>query len=375
MMIDEEILEKRKKEWRTFFIMTAVVLLVVLVFFGPQLKYGKESEYTKSLKRAGKWFHNNQDGFFLYYQYDPGEQKHLTGQHPLREMASMWSVGVLGNALGDSSLTSLAERGFIAFSDTFQTDEENGFVYVGVTEYSLKLGYSAFAILTLLEIEHPMKDYYLREFADGILHLQQEDGSFNTYFYGNDTSGQDYYPGEALLALMSLYEYNGDERCLSAVGKAFPYYRDYWTKNKNTAFPPWQSRAYLKYYRATGDENVITFLYDMSDWMVLEYRPKSRCAEFDFEWYGITSPVHVEGVIQGYELAVEQDDELRIGCYGNYIQEGLDYILTTQVVDTNDDSSRGGWIGHDGLMRVDRQQHAVLAIIGACNAEIVDCGL
>ena len=32
-MIDEEILERRKKEWRTFFILTAVMILVVLVFF------------------------------------------------------------------------------------------------------------------------------------------------------------------------------------------------------------------------------------------------------------------------------------------------------------------------------------------------------
>lgn len=354
-------------------IIFVVFFIVSFILLSKAVAEG--NQYQNAIRLSGEWFLNNQNDFFLFYEYDPEQKTHLTTQHPLREMASMWSVGAAANFLDDKELRELAVKGFTSFENSFLYDDDKGFYYSGITPDSVKLGYSAFIILTLLEIDPDSE--YLEGFADGILSLQNEDGSFNTFFFIDRATGQDYYPGEALFALMSLYEETGNEKYLAAVEKAFPnYYRDYWKWYPNTAFVPWQSRAYYMFYKATENQEAADFVFEMNDYMLRQYTPSGDCEGFDFASKGIVSGVHIEGVIQGYELAEMLGDTERQRCYANYVQEGVDYLVSVQVRGlSHEKAAVGGFLGGDGLMRVDRNQHAVLAFIGACDAGIVDCGV
>lgn len=371
----------KNKNWLLIIVLPVVILFVVLAYqfwfsgndkevLEPSSHGGKD--YIKSIELGGEWFLNNQNESFLYYEYNFVKGEYSDKTHSLREMGALWSIAKLSNFLGDERYNALAKKGFNHFENYFEHDKENDFYFVNITPQKIKLGYSAFVILTLLEIDNPKKEEYLEKFADGILFMQNESGELGTFFYSDRSTGKDYYPGEALLALMSLYEYTKKEKYLAAAQKAFPFYTGYFSENPNTAFVPWQSRAYYKLYQAIQDRNVADFLFEMNDFVLEEHSPKNDCAGFGFS-RGIITAVYAEGVVQAYDLAKELGDEERSQCYFNFIGEASDYILSLQVIEGYGKEAIGGFIGSENsqTMKVDRNQHAVMALMGAYNSGIL----
>ncbi|MBW2981683.1 hypothetical protein KY343_02275 [Candidatus Woesearchaeota archaeon] len=331
--------------------------------------YSNQNKYLDSIKLGGEWFLNNQNEDFVYYEYDIIEKNHTGTRHPLREMGAMWSVAKLNNYFDDKRYYNLTQKGLLYFDKFILYDPIDDFVYANFSSDDIKLGYSAFMILTLLETDYHSKEFLLDKFANGILYLQNEDGSFNTFFYSNKSTGIDYYPGEALFALISLYQYKKDQRYLQTVEKAFPYYSEYWKENANTAFVPWQSRAYKMLYLETEEKKYADFVFEMNDFMLDEHYPKKRCQDFDFDRSMVTA-VYIEGVNQAYELAKLLGDKEREECYANFIREGADYIISLQIKDKSEKQAIGGFLG-DSSLRVDRNQHAVIALIEARELGII----
>ncbi|MFH1308341.1 MAG: hypothetical protein ABIH72_05815 [archaeon] len=363
---------KRKAKKLVAIVVLIVVMLVLICLLINSIP--KQSKYDRAIELGGKWFLNNQDPYFLYYIYDVEQEVHPEEYHYLRSSASLWSVAKLANYLDDKSYGLLAKRGFEFFENYFEADAENDFIFLNITPDNIKLGYSAFLILTLTEMEHEEKEYYLEKFANGILYSQNDDGSLNAEFYSGELGSQDYYPGEALFALMTLYETNGEQRYLEAVENAFPYYSSYWRKNRNTAFVPWQSRAYQKLYNANPDDEVRDFVFEMNDWMLEQHSPKGNCSDFDFSG-GIVTSVYVEGVNRAYELASDVGDNERARCYKNFVIEGLDATLDLQVTDREkyEIEAIGGFLGSNDstTQRVDRNQHAVMSLMEARELGII----
>ena len=352
-----------------------ITILITIVIFAllPFIEF-PGNIYIESIELGGEWFLNNQNDNFLHYEYNAFNRAYSESSHALREMAAMWSIAELGDFLNDSRYTELAKRGFDYFEQHFVYDKVNNMYYVNVTPRKVKLGYSAFAILALLNIEHPKKEQYLEGFANGIMIQQNNGGSLSTFFFSNDAGSADYYPGEALFALMSLYEYSKNQDYLSTVGKAFPYYADYWRANKSTAFVPWQTRAYALLYQETKNPELRDFVFEMNDWMLNEHYPAGECQNFDFR-RGIVTAVYMEGVNKAYELAREANDKKRMGCYARFVGEGADYIISLQARNKRKfgETAIGGFLGSytSRTMRVDRNQHAVLALMGAIDAGII----
>lgn len=331
---------------------------------------------SSNLDLAAEWFLNNQDEDFLHYEYDPEAKKYSENEHPLREMASLWAIAKAGTELKNSELTELAEKGFAYLEESFQEDDQWEYLYMRFGEGDVYLGYSAFAILGLLEMEHPDREELLEKFAKGILLHQNKDGSLDTIFYQNSERSEDYYPGEALLAMMELYNETEDSDYLDLVERAFPYYQDYFEKNPNTAFVPWQSQAYYEFYQAKPSDEVSTFIFDMADFMVEEHNPGQQCSAFDFSRGSVTA-VYVEGMNKAYTLAKELEDERRMECYGNFVTEGLVAVEALLFREDNsfgledyEKAALGGIVSSekDLKMRVDRNQHAVMAMLGAMEA-------
>lgn len=353
-----------------------VAISGVLIYFEQtDFSFNNQDNYYQAVEKGAQWFLNNQNDNFIYYEYYPFEKKHSEDQHSLREMGALWSIAKSANYLKNSELKDLANKGFSYFEKHFVYDEENDFIYVNVTEEKIKLGYSAFAILSLLEIDHEKKDYYLEKLANGILYQQQESGEIKTFFYSDRNTGIDYYPGEALIAIMSLYEYDPQDKYLQAVEKAFPYYAQYFRENNNTAFVPWQSRAYYKLYEYTNDPEIGEFIFEMNDYLLTKHDPVNECADFDFS-KGIVTAVYIEGMNKAYALAKDVNDEQREKCYKNFIKEGIDYILTLQVRDQQEYelAALGGFFGSKTSvsMRVDRNQHAIMSLMDALEIGVLD---
>jgi len=348
---------------KTTIIVAAIIILTI--FLIPFIRLDK---YTESIRLGGEWFLNSQNDNFLFYTYDFETNKYSGESHPLRETASLWSISMLSNYLNDPRYKTLTNKGIKYFENYFYYDEQTDFIILNITPKKQKLGYSAFMILPFLESEHPQKEYYLEKFANGIIQQQNEDGSFNSYFYSSNPGSQNYYPGESLFAIMSLYEHTRDIKYLQIAQKAFPYYQEYFREEENTAFVPWQSRAYNKLYKVTQNKEVAEFVFEMNDFMLDFHQPDENCQNFDFSRGSVTA-VYMEGVNMAYELAKLLNDQDRIVCYSNFIKEGADAILALQLTDSNicPPSAIGGFRGSwdSTSMRVDRNQHAVVALIEA----------
>lgn len=327
-----------------------------------------------AIELGGEWFLNNQDpDAFLYYQYDASKDEHGDTHHSMREMGSLWSLTLLAEYLEDDRYWEAAQRGYDYFADTYVYDEESDFTYINITPSKIKLGYNAFAILTLLELpEVEGRDETLRRLANGILHQQQEDGELKTFYFSERATGVDYYPGEALLALVALYEETGDEQYLDAVELAFPWYRSYWLNNPNSAFIPWQTQAYVRYLEHRENQEMVDFVFLMSDYMLESYAADHYCGQFDHE--SIVTAVYVEGINKAYELAKEHGENDRRQCYGRFIESGLELVISLQWTEEEPLSAYGGFVGSEGgtTMQVDRNQHAVMALMGAKELGLVD---
>lgn len=334
----------------------------------------KRQEYIDAIKYGALWFYNNQNNNFLNYEYDPLNDSYVEGKEELREVASLWAIAKAANFTNRVEFKNLAQKGFAYFEKYFKYDKEKDFYYLNITPGSTKLGYSGFIILSLLEIDHPKKDFYLEKFADGIIYQQKPDGSLATHFYSDKVSNVDYYPGEALIAIAKLYEYKPEQKYLDLLNKAFSYYKKYWQENKNTPFIPWQTRAYNKLYKFTNSQEVADFIFEMNDYLIT-YQPKyNSCSDFVFN-QGIIIAVRMEGMNQAYEIAKMIGDKQREQCYGQYIKEGADYIMSLQVKKSPLVKIKAlGGFGQNKdfpLQRIDRNQHAIMALMEAIELGIL----
>lgn len=345
---------------------------------------GAPSGAMTAIQNGGEWFLNDENDDFISYQYSPATDSYPNTSHSMREMGALWSIYKLGDFLKDERYDVLAEKGLNYFKGFLEEDTANGFTYVNITPDKVKLGYSGFMILNLLESDDQDKDTLMSELADGILYHQREDGSLDTFFYSDRDTGQDYYPGEALLALSSLYEYSGEQRYLDAVKKALPYYVSYFDKNPNTAFVPWQTQAYSKYFLITGDTAASDFVFEMNDYMEAHFSEAGEACSPNTESAGIVTGVYVEGMTKAYSVATTLGDENRSACYARFIRNGAETVMDLQFpmedLDLEDYSeaaistATGGFCGSktDITMQVDRNQHSVMALMGAYALGIIE---
>jgi len=333
-----------------------------------------DNHYEQAITLGGEWFLNNQNENFIYYEYDPYTDTHDDDTHELREMGALWSITQLANFTGDERYDQLADNGIKYFLQYLAEDTEHDFTYFNINPDKVKLGYNAFLILALLESNHPDKDEIMAKLANGIVYHQLDDGSLDTFFFSDRDTSVDYYPGEALLALMSLYEATGNDEYKKTVTNALAFYTNYFRTNPNTAFAPWQSRAYAKLYQINPNENIANYIFEMNDYVLERYSPRQDCQHFTFD-KGVVTAVHAEGVVQAYDIAKLTGDEDRARCYQNFIQESADYIITLQ--ESNNTplpvSAIGGFWGNvaKDSMRVDRNQHAVMLIMDAYSRGLI----
>lgn len=333
----------------------------------------EEGPVFSSMVQGGEWFLNNQNDEFLEYVYDPitneySEEDSISVVH-IRKMASWWVISELGEYTDNDELRALSRKGYELYVPMI----EDSVVHINKTKDPI--AFNAFAILALLEMGD--EEELAMELADALLTQQEESGRLNTFFGKVTESNTDYYPGEALLALMRLYDATGETRYKAAVSLAFEYYAlDYWPENENTAFVPWQTQAYFLYYLETHDPRVLDFIYDMNDYLVDRYASDESCNSFEFAG-GVTA-VHLEGMNKAYRLAHALEDEARSHCYGQFIVQGLDFTMSLQYPQDGVDpstlpiASLGGFMATSSNheMRVDRNQHAIMALLGSLELEL-----
>lgn len=347
-----------------------ILALIGVIFLGhSQYQPSQQAKkYTGIIEATGQWFVNNQSETFLRNRYDIEGEKYFGVRNYIRELGSLWAISKLSNFSDDTRFKELANRGMRYFEQYFKYDEANDFYYLDVSPPNIKLGYSAFIILTLLEIEYPNKGYYLEKFANGILKLQNPDGSFKTNFKKEeDIKNIDHDPGQALFALASLYNHTKNRRYLFAVQKAFPYYVRYFRENNNKDFIPWQTRAYYLIYNNTFEKEVAGFIFEMNDYLLSEYNHEQACKNYSFEGSGMELALYTQSAIFAEKLASEINDKERGSCYKQFILEAINYLMTLRITteQATAPATIGGFISapDSSEISIDNMQNALILLL------------
>ncbi len=369
--------EKEKKQFskpvKNLKHITNTPLWDIWVTFKKKIENKQDKINTlESIKLWWEWFLNNQNEDFLYYKYDIKKKRYNNSKHYLRSMGALWSIVKLSNFLEDTRFLELWKKWINYFENYFIYDEKNNFYYINITPKKIKLWYSAFIILSLLEIDYPNKEKYLKWFANWIIYNQTKSWKLKTHFFSYIDTGVDYYPWEALFALMKLYDYTKNTNYLDTVKKAFPYYKRYFKSYPHTAFIPWQTRAYYELYKIEKDKEIADFIFDMNDYMLKINTPSKECKNFIFQ-RGITTAVFTEWMIQAYKLAKDLNDTKRMYCYKNFITEASSFIKSLQIIQTEDKKALWWfkWNNSSNILKVDRNQHAIMALIEALEEKII----
>lgn len=334
-----------------------------------------QKRIKQSITAGFKWFlHsvNNETGL-LRYLYYPSENQYSSDNNHIRQMATLWSITEIQLFLNSSKANNLISN-TLDYYMQFQHQTDNYSCLL--IDEEAKLGINAFLILTLLNTpEYQNQSELLKEYAQGILHLQNPNGSFNTYFFSDKNSGQDYYPGEALLALMKLYNHTKNESYLESVEKAFPYYQNYWRKEKNTAFIPWHTQAYALLFQHTRDENLSDFIFEINDWLIDNYQIKTshypdEIGGFPKYFPKFSTSVFLEGINDAYLIAKQMNDSFHVQKYQDAIRNGTRFMLQTQFTEKNSfylkypHRAIGAYRTSltENSIRIDNVQHALLAL-------------
>ena len=265
----------------------------------------------------------------------------------------------------------------------YRTDRD-----LGLIEYQgqVKLGAAALAALAILEHPERVKfrneEQALQRFMD---HMQQEDGSFYTFYPTTSRANQNYYPGETLFYWAHLYEVEKSEELLEKFMRSFRYYRTWHRENLNPAFVPWHTEADYMMWQHTKDPELKDFIFEMNDWLLEMQQWESAAAYPDTQgrFYNPKKPgygpphasatgVYLEGLVDAFRLAREVQDKPREDAYRLAIRRGLRSAMQLQFRDEVDmfyiskrEAVRGGMrtTVYDNSIRVDNVQHNLMAAI------------
>jgi hypothetical protein len=285
----------------------------------------------------------------------------------------LWALTVLREFSKTKELDSLIKSTFDYYL-AYEHIKDN-YAYLAIDK-NPSIALNAFMIMALLNSDLPQKEILMGRLAKGILSSQLPDGSYRTNFMSKEIKGIDYYPGEAMLALMKLYAATNNPAYLDSVKRAFHYYSEYWRNHKNTAFIPWHTQAYYLLYKETRDKELVEFIFEMNDWLIDNYQLYDSQYMDKIGGFTKSNPggggtaVYLEGINDAYSLAVEIKDGLHKNKYGRSVSLGTRFILQSQFNKANsfylENPKRAiGGIGKtltNNKQRVDCIQHLIMAL-------------
>jgi len=228
--------------------------------------------------------------------------------------------------------------------------------------------------------------------AKAVLSWQRHDGSFrcrtNSASVADDGAAQDYFPGEALMAL-AIEVRAGGQDAQRVMAAALPWYRARFRAQPTTAFVPWQLEAWRLYAEwavslqapmVPDVEAASDFVFEMADW-ILRLQIRSPTVHRDLiggyaQWGrgpGASTATYTQAIIGAFSLARKLADADRADRYRTASLRGLDFVRRLQIVPDTAILFRdpirtvGGTTASlsDMTIRCDYDQHVLTAYLAA----------
>lgn len=327
------------------------------------------------------------DGLFTY-QFEPGNDRYVEGGSPLAHAGATAALAMHAKVSGRSASRSAADLGIrYHLQGLTAAPERSDAAFIATADGENKLGLSALVALALGE--YPDAAHYAdtrRKLAKGMLSLQRPSGMFLTAFPpAVRLNEQDYYPGEALLALAAEQAIQPSDEILGAFDKAIEFYREYFRARRSPALVPWQVQAFARMAQLTGRSDFADYAFELTDGLIAEQLTDENCPWPELLG-GIspTSPgdpdistaLYLQAVSDALALARARGEVDRVRRYELVVRRAARFVMQLQVrpeevyfVRSPRDAVHGVR-GAPALnrLRIDYCQHALIGLIKARQA-------
>ena len=313
------------------------------------------------------------------YKYWPSAGKYSTAQNMIRQFMGSAALARIARRRQDPLANAATARNFAHNFQHFYAEEDGlGLIHEGE---KIKLGAAAVALIAALDRQDPNYSAQIHALARFVLSMQLPNGRFRTFLRPADRDDcQNFYPGEACLALMRLYAETRDPALAQAVTRAFHHYRDWHLADPNPAFVPWFTMALCLLHKTHPNPDIPAFVFQMTDWLLPIQQGADAPPDVQGEFFDPARPefgpphasatgVYLEGLIEAWALADAMGDP-RALPYRRAILAGLRSLTQLQFRDGDmfyiaaKRRVRGALrtTAHDNTIRLDNVQHGLMAI-------------
>jgi AMMECR1 domain-containing protein/orotate phosphoribosyltransferase len=318
--------------------------------------------------------HLKDDGSF-YSSYEPFQDR-LSEQLDLPRLAhGAWVLARASRILGGDDLKDGADR-VIEF--LFNRVSQNGNdIWLTNDDEDPSISEVSFLLLALSNLPaNDSRRAQINQLATSLWsRVELPHGRISTH-QGADSSPeifQDYFPGQALLALAQAAEENPSNVDDEKLRRSFRYYRHRFRYRRHFGQVSWLIQAFSKWWEVKGDPSFADLVFEIADWLLGYQQEKTGAFINDHQpdTPGFTTGLYLEGIAAARHVAHSLQDSVRFQKYSDSFGQGLSFLdrLTIQPRDRsilpNMNMALGGLRQslHYSEVRIDFVQHALSAIL------------
>jgi hypothetical protein len=347
------------------------------------------AELDGAIERIAEYmmYRQLESGLFTY-QYEPAMDRYSDKQSVVRQVGAAAAMAMYARRSGSSAARAAADRAIrfhLQGLTAFPGVEDAAFI--AVADGTNKLGVTALLSLAMADHPDPGRDTAAsRRLAKAMLAMQHPSGMFLTAFPpAVEIKSQEYFPGEALLALARHHEIEPSGEILDAFHRALGFYREYFRGRPSPAFVPWQVQAFAAMARISGRSDYAAYVFELTDWLVARQLTRENCAWPEL-WggvaayadgqAGVATAAYLEAFADALQLARKVGDTERAARYATAVRGAARFVMQLQIrpeeafyVRSPRDAVGGIRTSPSlNLLRIDHCQHALVGLLKARDA-------
>ncbi len=265
----------------------------------------------------------------LYLGYEPFQNRLYGGMTGPRLAHAAWTLARAKNLLGSERAGEASRRIVENLLESVRQSEEG--TWVERPEERASVSELAFLLLALLEAGGEDRGVAIAsDLAATLWSRIDRHGRFQTHKEpaDDDDPFQDYFPGQALIALAEAAHKGLAATDEDRLYKAFKYYRHRFRHRRDFGQVSWLMQAFAGWHRSVKDKQFSDLVFEIGDW-ILEYQSEKTGAFINNhqpDSPGYTTALYLEGVGAATRLAQSLGDESRYRKYLDACLRGFQFV-------------------------------------------------